>query len=148
MPLEKYYFCVRRLLKKKGNTIEMQDKSTQQWVGKFAEGQPVPATCKDKLDEEGQFELEWYLDCVDFNRKNFNVSSADIEKVRLLLAPRFFNALMVLSIEAKRRNIDFSPMETMLNALLEKAKAVEQEIEQADGKPINILESLGVYITS
>ena len=139
--MEKYYFTLRNLLRK-GTRIEIQKKSTSQWVNKFIEGEPV--TCKDELDEQGQFELEWYLNCLDFNKKHFGAAASDIEKVRLLLAPGFFDALVALSIEAKRRGIKFSPMETMLEALLEKSQEVEREINRADGQKIEILEALGV----
>ena len=151
--MEKLYLHIRPN-RRSGNRIEVKSKPKELkqedqngfvgFVGSYQE-EETPSFV-DKLDDQEVFELEWFNQCLEFNRKNLGKTAVEIEKVRLFLAPEFFNALVQLCKAARERGIPYSPMESMLNSLLEKAKAVERNINKQDGKPINILESIGIDI--
>ena len=145
--MEKLYFHIRPN-RRASNRIEVKSKSQKDdqnaFVGSYQEDEPP--SFLDSLDDQELFELDWYNQCLAFNHKNFGKKSDEIEKYRFFLTPEFFNALIQLSKEAAKRNLPYNPMESMLNSLLEKAKAVERSINKQDGQSINILEKLGINL--
>lgn len=143
--VEKYYFYVH-LNRKRSTRIEILRISDRRVVGGFTEGKDAAVSSKEPLDDQCLFEVDWYKDCLEFNRDNFDASVLDIEKTRLSLAPKFFGALVELSAATKKRGIKFAPMKKMLKALLDEAKRAERDINLKDGQPINILSKLGIKV--
>jgi len=143
--VEKYCFYLH-LNRKRSVRIEILRTSDKRLIGAFTEGEERFIDSKEGLDDQCLFELDWYVDCLKFNKKNFNALAQDTGKVRLSLAPKFFDVLVELSAETRKRGIEFSPMEKMLQTLLNEAKKAERAINLKDGEPINILSKLGIKI--
>lgn len=142
---EKYYFYVH-LNRKRSTRIEILRIKDRRVIGGFTEGKEVAISSKEPLDGQCLFEIDWYKDCLEFNRDNFGASVLDVERIRLYLSPNFFSALVKLSVETKERGIKFAPVRKMLKALLEEAKRAERDINLKDGQPIGILSKLGIKV--
>lgn len=106
----------------------------------------VIATFKPLLDTEELYELENYWHNLHFNKTQLNTEADHIERELFYFALPFHQALIKLWQLAKEQNIDFNPRKVMLTAILNKAKAVERELNDKLGEKINVLEALGIDI--
>lgn len=98
------------------------------------------------LDIEEQYQLENYWHNLHFNKTQLNTDADDIERELFYFARPMHQAIIKLWELAKGQGIDFNPRKVMLTAILNKAKAVERELNEALGKPVNVLEGLGIDI--
>lgn len=104
------------------------------------------ATFKPLLDAEEQYQLENYWHNLNFNKTQLNTEADHIERELFYFALPFHQALIQLWQLAKEQDIDFNPRKVMLTAILNKAKAVERELNEKLGEKVNILEALGIDI--
>lgn len=101
---------------------------------------------ENNLDDFEQFQLENFIKNIQFNIKNFNNFADDTQRELIYFSPVFHQALYDLWKLAKKNQLDFTPYEVMLNAILNKAKAVERQLNEKSKKPVKILESIGLDI--
>lgn len=104
------------------------------------------STFKPLLDTEEQYQLENYWHNLHFNKSQLNTEADHIERELFYFALPFHQALIQLWQLAKEQGIDFNPRKVMLTAILNKAKAVERELNEKLGKKVNVLEALGIDI--
>lgn len=99
-----------------------------------------------KLDDYEHFQLQNYLDNRLFNKVNFNTDMDNVADQTIYFSPDFQNAIFELWKLANKHNIAFAPVQTALNAVLNKAKSVERSLNNKLGKEVNILEKLGIAL--
>ena len=82
-----------------------------------------------KLPPEEQLELNNFVSNMRFNQQHFKVvtTGALLDREILHIPPEFHQAIFKTWQFAKEQGIDFNPHEIMLNALLEKIQALQEE---------------------
>ncbi len=99
---------------------------------------------KDKLDLTEQYQLENYVKNLIFNKRHFNNAPDQTERDWIYFPPAFSEALFELWQLAKQHDLGFTPHEVMLTAILNKAKAVERQLNEKFDEPVQILEKIGL----
>ncbi|ALA24354.1 hypothetical protein AVI51_15080 [Piscirickettsia salmonis] len=99
---------------------------------------------KKNLSPDEVTSLENWYSCVLFSAKNFGSSIVDLESLIYRLDPKFNDALNELAAAARKHDIDFTPQQIMLDALLEAAKKTEHAIEKKTRKKADILSKVDI----
>ncbi len=102
---------------------------------------------KNHLDQFEQFQLYNYADSLQFNQQEFKVELDELQSQQgLHITPGYQAAIFELWKLAKIHHIDFNPALTQERALLNKAKAVERELNKHLGYSVNVLTKIKVDI--
>lgn len=98
------------------------------------------------LNEQEFFELEEISTQLSFNKNELGKSLELLDRKMLYFAEPYNKMLFSLWKLSKKHNIPFCPVEIMHRALLHKAKAVERRLNELEGSPVNLLQSIGIDI--
>lgn len=131
--------AVLRIVGRKGG------REITQQLGSFSK-RKSPELLKPMLDDEEQYELENFLSTLSFSKEHFHKEVHELDRFIIKIAPEFKKALVQLWSEAKKCNLEFIPESEMLNQILNRAKDIEQSINEIRKQPINILTELGFDI--
>lgn len=88
-----------------------------------------PAMFDDKLTPTERVELREFLYSVNFGKDRFNESADYFGRDILRLSQGFVDATLEAAIAAQTQGIEFNPHQIMIEALLVKIKALEQDLK-------------------
>lgn len=133
--------------------VQKQEKGqeTLELVGAFGQ-RKSPEALKAKLTEDELYEFENALSHLEFAENVCDTEAHELNRMMIKVAPRFQAALFQLWQEAKRLDMEFIPEKEMLYGVLQKAKAMEQKVNQLSKQSLNLFgefdQSLGPDNTS
>lgn len=129
--------------------LRIQDQNgnlVNQALGSFSKRRSWDRIVKQLTPEE-HYEFENFVKVLDFSAHYFNCEADVLDRFIIKVAPAFKQALLQLWQTAKSYDIAFVPEYEMLLALLNKAKAVEQQLALFTGGKFQALALHGVDIT-
>ncbi|NNM59281.1 MAG: hypothetical protein HKM04_05650 [Legionellales bacterium] len=100
----------------------------------------------EQLTEAERYEFDNYVATLAFSKTLFNTEADKVDRFIIKAAPDFKEALFAIWEEAKQWGITFTPEHEMLIGLLEKAKAVEQELSILTQGHFSALQKYGINI--
>jgi hypothetical protein len=112
-------------------------------LGSFSLADGYPPDLSELLQPDETIQLQnWLAEC-DFAAQ-FETEADDLAKYTIRMPAKVYEALTRLYAEAKRAKVHFVPNKVMLDALLDKAKAVQQKVDKINRFKGGILESVGI----
>ena len=112
-------------------------------LGGFPHETGCPDDLRALLESDENVQLEnWFAESKF--AEQFDVKADELMKYALNMPPQFCQALIALSQEAKEWQLEFVPNQVILEALLQKAKLVQNKIGKLSSSLCNILERAGI----
>lgn len=100
-----------------------------------------------QLTPEEHYEFENFVKVLDFSNRHFGCEADALDRFIIKVAPAFKQVLFKLWEKAKTYDIEFIPEYEMLLAILNKAKALEQQLALFDEGEFKGLALQGIDIT-
>lgn len=101
------------------------------------------AISEEHLFSEAEcFELEWFDETVKFFLENMNSDATELERYRLFLPEKLYQAMFQLSKICKEHGVNYKPMDSILKSIINKIKVTEKKLYEKTGIEKDILSEI------
>lgn len=133
---------VIRKNRRSGDLIQIARKSEKEKVFHSYQELAAPEIKSNILSDAELFEIEWFDQMVKFFLERTESHATDLERYRLFLPEKLYNAMCSLSVKCKEQNIDYRPMDSMIKSIINKIKATEIKLYEKTGQKIDVLSEI------
>lgn len=89
-----------------------------------------------------EFEIGWFDQIVKFFHEHLDSDATELERYRLFLPEKFYNAMFELYEKCKKNKIDYKPMDSILKSIINKIQITEKKLAEKTGIISNVLQGI------
>lgn len=91
------------------------------------------------------FELEWFDQMIKFFLEQMDSHATDLERYRLFMPEKLYEAMYLLWEKCREHNIDYRPMDSIMKSIINKIKATETKLYEKTGERLDVLEKINFH---
>ncbi|HAT1597533.1 TPA: hypothetical protein I8Y58_002789 [Legionella pneumophila] len=88
------------------------------------------------------FEIYWFDEMVKFFLEKMNSDATELERYRLFLPKKLYQAMFKLSQACKEHGVDYRPMDSMLKSIINKIRVTEKKFYEKTGTELDVLSDI------
>jgi hypothetical protein len=94
------------------------------------------------FNEAECFEVEWFDEMVKFFLEYLGSDATALERYRLFLPEKLYQAMFELSQACKEHGVDYRPMDSILKSIVNKIRVTEKKLYEKAGITLDVLSSI------
>ena len=138
---EKLQIVIRKN-RRSGDLIQIARKAEKDKVFYSYQESATPEIESQNVSDSELFEIEWFDQMVKFFLERTEDHATDLERYRLFLPEKLYNAMSSLSVKCKEHSVDYRPMDSILKSIINKIKATEIKLYEKTGEKIDVLSGI------
>ncbi|QBR83818.1 hypothetical protein E3983_05320 [Legionella israelensis] len=97
---------------------------------------------ENHFSETECFEIEWFDEMVKFFLERMNSDATELERYRLFLPEKLYQAMFKLSQACREHGVDYRPVDSMLKSIINKIRVTEKKLYEKTGIELDVLSDI------
>ncbi|KTD15885.1 hypothetical protein [Legionella israelensis] len=97
---------------------------------------------ENPFSEAECFEIEWFDEMVKFFLERMNSDATELERYRLFLPEKLYQAMFKLSQACREHGVDYRPVDSMLKSIINKIRTTEKKLYEKTSIELDVLSDI------